>query len=82
MAHHTIVRSVEALGRVTVPIAIRRTLGLSPGSPIEILVGGDVMALRRFVPGCAICGSTVDLRSFKGRPVCARCRTDMPHRLD
>lgn len=69
-----IVRNLDALGRIVVPIEFRRSLGLRDGAAMEIsLVGGHV-ELRPFVPGCVFCGATRNLRTYKGRQVCEVCR--------
>ncbi|HEY8415339.1 MAG TPA: AbrB/MazE/SpoVT family DNA-binding domain-containing protein, partial [Thermaerobacter sp.] len=49
------VRRVDHLGRVVVPTAVRRELGLTPGTPIAISVNGEDIVLERYRPRCVFC---------------------------
>jgi len=53
-----IVRKVDELGRVVVPIELRRTMGIAEGDALEIFVNGDQIILRKYAPGCVLCGET------------------------
>ncbi|WP_068786641.1 AbrB/MazE/SpoVT family DNA-binding domain-containing protein [Paenibacillus phocaensis] len=68
-----IVRRIDDLGRVVIPMELRRTLGISEGDPLEIFVDGDKIILRKYQPGCCICGSIEELKSFHGKAICAEC---------
>lgn len=68
-----IVRQLDTLGRVVIPIEIRRTLDLPCGTPIEIYVEGDKIVLHKFQHKCEFCGSTDNITGFKGKFVCERC---------
>lgn len=52
-----IVRKVDELGRVVIPIELRRTLGIDEKDPMEIFVDGDRIILRKYAPGCTLCGN-------------------------
>ena len=71
-----IVRRVDDLGRIVIPMELRRTLGIKVKDPMSIYVEGDQIILSRHRDACAICGvddvATVDI---KGRPVCEDCMT-------
>ncbi|MFP3726997.1 AbrB/MazE/SpoVT family DNA-binding domain-containing protein [Priestia filamentosa] len=53
-----IVRKVDELGRVVVPIELRRTLGIAEKEPLEIFVDEDRIVLKKYKPGmaCAVTG--------------------------
>lgn len=53
-----IVRKVDELGRVVIPIELRRTLGIAEKDALEIYVDGDKIILRKYEPrmACAITG--------------------------
>ncbi|MFB5193162.1 AbrB/MazE/SpoVT family DNA-binding domain-containing protein [Alicyclobacillus fastidiosus] len=68
-----IVRKVDELGRVVVPIEHRRTLGIDIKDPLEIFTDGDKIILRKYQPGCVVCGETEDVQNFKGKHICADC---------
>jgi transcriptional pleiotropic regulator of transition state genes len=69
-----IVRRVDDLGRIVIPMELRRTLGIKVKDPMAIFVEGDHIILTKHKDACAICGSsdneTVDV---KGRAVCSDC---------
>lgn len=71
-----IIRRVDELGRVVIPVELRNQLGIGPGQPVEILQGeqGDVI-LRPYQRRCALCGKAhpADLRAFREGFICTRC---------
>jgi transcriptional pleiotropic regulator of transition state genes len=68
-----IVRKVDELGRVVIPIELRRTLSIQDRDSLEIYIEGDHIILEKFEPSCIFCGSTEDVQKFRGRNVCATC---------
>lgn len=69
-----IVRKVDELGRVVIPKEIRRVNGINEGDPMEIYVDreGDIV-LKKYEPGCILCGNAEDLKNIKGKNFCAGC---------
>lgn len=47
-----IVRRVDELGRVVIPIELRNQFDISEKDPIEIYVDGSTIVLKKFVPNC------------------------------
>lgn len=68
-----IVRKVDELGRIVLPIEMRRTLGIEERDPLEIYVDGDSVILKKVQTACVFCGSTKDVLSFEGKNVCLDC---------
>lgn len=68
-----IVRKVDELGRVVLPIELRRTYGIDIKDPIEIFVDGDTIILKKHQETCYICNSTKNLKQFKGKNICLEC---------
>ncbi|MDA3935427.1 MAG: AbrB/MazE/SpoVT family DNA-binding domain-containing protein [Actinomycetota bacterium] len=68
-----IVRRVDDLGRIVIPMELRRTLGINVKDPMSILVDGERIILQKHHDVCAICGNPDDINQVKGRPVCADC---------
>jgi len=68
------VRKIDELGRITLPMELRRTFGIEEKDPLEIYVEGDVICLKQVkdetVKECAICGSTEALISVDGKHIC------------
>ena len=68
-----IVRRVDDLGRIVIPMELRRTLGIHVKDPMAIFVEGDRIILQKHRDVCAICGNTEEITEVRGRPVCAEC---------
>jgi len=68
-----IVRKVDELGRIVLPMEIRNTLDISPKDPLEIFVEGDQIILRKYEPCCVFCGSINDNVLLNGKRVCKAC---------
>jgi AbrB family transcriptional regulator, transcriptional pleiotropic regulator of transition state genes len=68
-----IVRNIDELGRIVIPIEIRKRLGLGEKDPLEISVQDETILLARPRSRCVFCGSEASLREHRGRLVCARC---------
>lgn len=68
-----IVRKVDELGRVVLPIELRRSLNISEGEPLEILADEKGIYLRKYESGCTFCKGTEDLVVFGGTKVCKKC---------
>ncbi|PPB10876.1 AbrB/MazE/SpoVT family DNA-binding domain-containing protein [Brevibacillus laterosporus] len=69
-----IVRKIDDLGRIVLPKELRDSNGLPSGTPMEMFVDGDRIVLRKYEPGCVLCGSVQDLEMHKsGKLVCKSC---------
>ena len=64
-----IVRRVDSLGRLVIPMELRRTLGIKEEDPMEIFTTEDGILIRPYKPGCICCGSSEDLVEFNGVPL-------------
>ena len=69
-----IVRKIDSLGRIVLPIELRRLMNLEDNASLEIFVDGDEIVLKKYQPACIFCGEARDVVSFKGRNVCKACR--------
>ncbi len=68
-----IVRKVDALGRIVLPIELRRTLGIDIRDQLEIFVKEDSIILRKYDPVCVICGESGSLKEYRGKQICQNC---------
>lgn len=69
-----IVRKLDSLGRIVLPIELRRVMGIEIKDPIEVYVDGDKIVLGKYKPGCDICGEVADKYvPVKGKRVCLNC---------
>lgn len=68
-----IVRKVDELGRIVIPIELRNKLDIAIKDPIEIFVEGSSIILKKYEPNCIFCGSSKELSSYKDKLVCSKC---------
>ncbi|WP_411343047.1 AbrB/MazE/SpoVT family DNA-binding domain-containing protein [Paenibacillus sp. WLX1005] len=62
-----IVRKVDELGRVVIPIELRRIMNIDVKDGLEIFVDSDRIILKKYEPSCIFTGDTEDLVYFKGK---------------
>ncbi len=68
-----IIRRVDELGRVVIPIEIRNQFNIVEKDPIEIYVDGSSIILKKFEPNCIFCGNNKDLLSYHEKLICSEC---------
>ena len=71
------VRKVDELGRIVVPIELRRTLDIAVKDTLEIFVEGDRIILRKYHPACIFCDDTQNVISYKGKLICRNCLAEL-----
>ena len=72
-----IIRNVDDLGRIVIPIEYRRMLGVALRDPMEISVEGSTVVLRKHETTCVFCGTSRKVFPFKGKTVCESCRAEL-----
>ena len=64
-----IVRKVDELGRIVLPIELRRTL--------DIYVDGESIILKKYEPTCIFCGDGRNVENYRGKNICANCMKEL-----
>ena len=72
-----VIRQLDSLGRIVLPIELRRTLDIVPKDMLEIFVEGASVILRKYEPDCLFCGSSRDLSPFKDKMICSHCLKEL-----
>lgn len=72
-----IVRKVDELGRIVLPIELRRTLDIGEKDAVEIYVEGTSIVLKKYQPSCIFCGESKKVVNFKGKNVCSKCLREL-----
>jgi AbrB family transcriptional regulator, transcriptional pleiotropic regulator of transition state genes len=72
-----IVRKVDELGRVVLPIELRRTLDIAEKDALEIYVDGATIILKKYEPACIFCGDAKDVNVYKGKNICPNCMKEL-----
>lgn len=64
-----IVRNLDGVGRITLPMETRKALGLHKEDPVEIIQEGNHIVLTKYQPCDIFSGDTTDLIDFCGKKV-------------
>ena len=68
---------MDELGRIVLPIELRRTLDIAEKDALEIYVDGEAIVLRKYAPSCVFCDDTKGIVNYKGKNVCAACMREL-----
>ncbi|SNS45429.1 transcriptional pleiotropic regulator of transition state genes [Anaerovirgula multivorans] len=68
-----IVRKVDELGRIVLPIELRRTLNIAEKDALEIYVDGESILLKKYEPACIFCGNAKNVTVHKTKNICSEC---------
>ncbi|MCD8004541.1 MAG: AbrB/MazE/SpoVT family DNA-binding domain-containing protein [Oscillospiraceae bacterium] len=72
-----IVRKVDELGRIVLPIELRRTMNIAERDPLEIYVEGPCIIMKKYEISCVFCGNSEDVKDFKDKCICADCLKEL-----
>jgi len=76
-----IVRRVDALGRIVLPMELRKQLELEQGDALEIFTEDNKVILKKYQPACIFCGNARDISTYKDRNICDNCAKEIAHKL-
>ena len=68
-----IIRKVDDLGRIVLPIELRRMLDIAERDELEIYMENDQIILQKYEPACVFCASSRNLIVHRGKNVCQEC---------
>ncbi len=72
-----IVRKVDELGRIVLPIELRRTLNIDIKDSLEIYVDNNTIVLKKYEPTCLFCGESNEVVNYKDKNVCKKCLEEL-----
>ena len=72
-----IVRNIDELDRIVIPKELRKKMGMTEGTPVEIFVDDGKIALMRYCENCDFCGATEHLSEIKGKKICESCLNEI-----
>ena len=70
-------RKVDELGRIVLPVEMRRMFGIRAGDELDIGVQGDSIVLRKRGAGCVFCEGVEGLRRYRDKLVCRACAVEL-----
>ena len=72
-----IIRNIDELGRLVIPKEMRIHLSIDKNSPVEITMRDDEIVIKKSTARCIICDSCEGLTDFRGKSICAACRSQL-----
>ena len=74
-------RKVDELGRIVLPIELRRTLDIAERDSLEIYVDGDTVILKKYEPACIFCGTKENVYLYRDKNICGECINDLKDKV-
>lgn len=72
-----VVRKVDELGRIVLPIELRRTLDIAEKDALEIFIDRASIILKKYEPACIFCGDAKDVINYRGKNICRACMNEL-----
>jgi len=76
-----IVRKIDELGRIVLPVECRRGLELEDKDSLEVFMENNTIVLKKYEPACIFCGESRGIVLYKGRNICPSCIQQIKERL-
>jgi len=76
-----VVRQLDQLGRIVIPIETRRKLNINVKDSVEIYKDDRSVILKKYNPGCIFCEGITNIRFVKNAKVCNSCYTELSNLL-
>ena len=67
------IRKIDELGRLVIPIEVRKILGIKEKDSLEIYLTDNGIFIKKEEPYCVFCNSNINLQPFSGKNVCTNC---------
>lgn len=68
-----VIRKLDELGRIVLPVEFRRTLNIKNSDSVEIFAQNNSIYITKLNPACVFCGKTTKLTEVGDKYVCRNC---------
>lgn len=68
-----VVRKVDELGRIVLPISIRQIMDINEKDSLEIFTDENKIILQKYQPSCIFCNNADNIVYFNGKRICENC---------
>lgn len=76
-----IIRKLDELGRIVIPMEIRKSLNIKEKDPIEISVNNNCIILEKKENSCIFCNSVHNIEEFNSKYICKNCKNKLKEEL-
>lgn len=71
------VRRVDRLGRIVLPMELRKALDIGEKDELEIIADGEKITLQKCRSACIFCGRSKEIGIFRGKNLCMNCLREL-----
>lgn len=71
------VRKIDKVGRLLLPVRVRKLLGLTDRDGFEVFLEGDCIIVSKYKAKCVFCGNSEDTSTFKSKTLCTDCKNNL-----
>lgn len=75
------IRNLDQLGRIVIPIELRRVLDIEIGDGLEFYSDENSIVLKKYEPACIFCDNATDIKDYKGKNVCSECYAELKENI-
>lgn len=68
-----VVRKIDELGRIVLPMSLRTTFDIKEKDSLEIFTEGNKIILQKYQPSCIFCNNADEVVLFEGKRLCKAC---------
>ena len=72
-----VVRKIDELGRIVLPIEIRKVLDIKQKDAVEIFTDDNRIILQKYQPSCSFCNNADEIVLFSGKRICRKCLNEL-----
>lgn len=74
-----VVRRIDKLGRIVIPVEFRKSLSIQLGEEVEIMLEGNTVVLQKHEERCVFCGSAISLEQALNKKICKKCKMKLAY---
>ena len=72
-----VIRKLDELGRIVIPIEQRRTLDINLHDPVEISIEDGKIVIKKYHTSCVFCGNFQNVMTFREKLICKKCLNEL-----
>lgn len=67
---------------VTIPKDLAAESGFFPGMSVDLIASAEEIIIKKHVPSCIYCGSTVCVKKLRGKEICEKCAEQIKKEME
>lgn len=76
------IRSLDQLGRIVIPIELRRVLDIEIGDGLEFYSDENSIVLKKYEPACIFCDNASNIKQYMGKNICRECYDELKSKVE